>query len=245
MYLCHMILKRHIWYSYFWIVCCMTPTTAMAQITWGAQIGTNFGSVVGPIEEGGKGRLKFYPNAALLVRVPLSDHWTLQPQISHSYKGADYSLPSREDSMWVKLPIWTNPIRAPYKSYGLNGYMKIHYLEMPLQFCYRWHTQGKSELTFGPQIGYLLRGESQLTQDSIVVGNNFLVFRDSTSDISSEYRRMDYGFLLGSNIWFNQHFFLNTRATCSLRSIYRKEEETLQDNFLNFFLFLGIGIVFP
>lgn len=223
------------------VVVFISPTVCSQSLSYGIKAGTNWGSVVGPIEEGGKGRLKFYPDAGLFLRWQFAERWYLQPELRVARKGADYSLPTKYDSLTVDVGLQF-PIRAPYKSVGLNGFMKMSYLNVPLMFAYRYSR--RAELLAGFELGYLLQAQSQLTQDSIIVGDYFLVYTDSISDLSAEFRRMDYAATLGGNFWLNQRFHLNMRTTCSVRSIYRKELEQLEANFLNFFIFVGLGYTF-
>ena len=228
-----------------WVCSMLTSQICKAQnLSYGVKVGTNWGSVVGPVEEGGKGRLKFYPNAGVFARWQFAPKWYLQPELNYSMKGADYSLPMQKDSMTVTIPTLEFPIRAPYTSLGLNCFMKMHYLELPLQVCYRYGKRQRNEINAGIQLGYMLHGESEIKQDSIIVGDYFLVYTDSITNLAPEFRRMDYAATLGGNIWLDKHFFISTRATCSIRSIYRKELEQLEANFLNFFIFAGLGYTF-
>lgn len=235
-------LKTIMLYSLFTIW--LAPFCKAQGFTYGIKAGTNWGSVVGPVEEGGKGRLKFYPNAGIFARWQLAPNLYLQPELNYSMKGADYSLPIQKDSMTVAIPGFEFPIRAPYTSRGLNGFMKMHYLEMPLQVCYRYGKRKRSELSAGIQLGYMMVGKSEIKQDSIIVGDYFLVYTDSITNLAPEFRRMDYAATLGGNFWLTHHLHISTRTTCSMRSIYRKELEQLDANFLNFFIFAGIGYTF-
>lgn len=206
-----------------------------AQISVGAKAGVNLGSVFGPIEKGSKGKLMLLPILGFDVRYNCTPRLSVQTGVQYSMKGADYFVPQQSDSTIRSIPpVLPLPVKVPYTSYNIDGEMTLHYLEMPLLLSYKMSK--KMELIAGMQTAYLLSGKSVNVQDSIVIGNRFLVIYDTIVNTSDQLKRWDWAATLGMSYYLKPQWSIDWRVSSSLQSIFRKELSELRKNFLNVFL---------
>lgn len=225
----------------------ISSTTAFAQQTpflYGIQIGANAGSVMpkGKIDPNSSGKIIVGPNIGIYGSYTFAKHWAVTLGTNYSYKGADFFQAAYSDTMKFDIPqlnLYNFP--APYTSLNIKGYMKQHYIEMPLHLKYM--PNNKISLLAGIQAAYLLKGESKSTQD-IYVGTNidypFLTYLDSLIDISNQYKKWDWAISIGGEIKLAQQWQLGIRGSYSLSSIYKKELQQLKKDFANLFATISI-----
>ena len=214
---------------------------AAQEFSYGLKAGLNFGSVVGPIEEGSGARPVLLPNAGLYVNWQFSPRWTLGAELGYSQKGADFWQDFKQgETMRILVPSPNaQPVPVPYKAYNMEGKMNLTYLELPLTVGYRYGKKG-GNIRFGGYVSYLLEGESYSRPDSMVIGRDgyppLAVLYDTTYNIAPYLRRWDYGAVAGSVFHLKGRFDFAFFMSCSLRSLYRKELTELEATFLNVFM---------
>jgi hypothetical protein len=225
----------------------INTTAIFAQhspFTYGIQVGANVGSVLpkGKIDPNSSGKIIVGPNIGIYGSYAFAKHWAVSLATTYSYKGADFFQATYSDTMLFDIPqlnLYDFP--APYISLNIKGYMKQHYVEIPLHIHYM--PNNKISMFAGLQAAYLLKGESKSTQD-IYVGTSidypFLTYLDSLIDISNQYKKWDWAVSAGGAISIAKQWQLGIRGSYSLSSIYKKDLLQLKKDFVNLFATISI-----
>lgn len=219
-----------------------TPVAAQ-RAEYGVKAGVNFGSVIGPIEKNASGKLVAGPNVGFYNYLPVKNRWAILSEINYSLKGADFSQESKTGESHFDIPeMGWKDFPAPYTAFNLKGFMHLHYLEIPIMVQYS--AGSKVAFGIGPQIAWLLKGKSEITQDIYVgIDSNYplTVFEDTTVMLQNHLNRLDWGATAGIRFQNQKKISGSLRISSSLTSIYRKELAELKDNFLNIFLTLSLS----
>ncbi|OWY24544.1 PorT family protein [Sphingobacteriales bacterium UPWRP_1] len=226
------------------VLCAKQTTTVFAQsVAYGVRAGANVGSVIGPVEKNASGKLVIGPNVGIYAIFPVKNKWAVMTEFNYSRKGADFWQEQKTGQSHFDIPeMGWKDFPAPYTSFNLKGFMHLNYLEIPVMVQYR--AGSKVAFGIGPQIAWLVKGKSEITQD-IYVGVNsqypLTVFQDTTVQLHNHLRRCDVGATAGIHFQNNKRLNGSVRLSSSIISVYHKNMDELKANFLNIFITAGIG----
>ncbi|PSJ77015.1 hypothetical protein C7N43_10795 [Sphingobacteriales bacterium UPWRP_1] len=241
-------IRRFISYRLFFVVAVVALNTKHAavfaqSVEYGVRAGANVGSVIGPVEKNASGKLVIGPNLGMYAVFPVKNKWAVAAELNYSRKGADFWQEQKTGQSHFDIPeMGWKDFPAPYTSFNLKGFMHLNYLEIPVMVQYR--AGRKVAFGLGPQIAWLIKGKSEITQD-IYVGVNsqypLTVFEDTTVQLHNHLRRWDVGATAGIQFQNNKRINGSVRLSSSILSVYHKSINELKANFLNIFIAAGIG----
>lgn len=227
----------------------IAQSTTLTHTHYGIQAGINVGSVLpkGKIDKNSTGKVIVGLNAGVYTQYLLTSKIGIHAALNYSYKGADFFQPTYSDTMQFDIPqlnLYNFP--APYTSLNIKGYMKQHYLELPIHF--QFFITKKMALMAGIQASYLLHGVSKSTQN-IYVGTDinypFLTYLDTLIDVSTQFKKIDWAVSAGSQWQLYKPLTLTLRGSYSLSSVYKKELRQLKKDFANLFATITVGYALP
>ncbi|UPT68510.1 MAG: PorT family protein [Sphingobacteriales bacterium JAD_PAG50586_3] len=190
---------------------------AFGQYSFGVAAGVNYGGPIGNIEGEGKPIPGFIGGPT--IKRWFGEKWRLSASILYSFRGAEYSQTSTNDStVYVTINQQQVPVTTNYTS-NIKGTLKLHYIDVPIVVS---RLIGKhSSIDFGPQLSYIVAGSDKGNNDIVFVENG--VFNQKVAyNNFKELNRMDYGLTLGGTYYTNIGLSVSVRASRGIRSLYRK-----------------------
>lgn len=223
--------------------CIACYTTTLAQYSFGVAAGVNYGGPIGNVEGTGK------PIPGLIAGATakrwFGEKWRLSASILYSFRGAEYSQTSTNDStVYVTINQQQVPVTTTYTS-NINGTLKLHYIDVPILASY---FIGKhSTIDFGPIVSFLVAGSDKGTNDIVFVENG--VFNQNLEyNNFSQLNRVDYGVVLGATYYTNFGLNISLRGSRDFRSVYKKgffgSRGVKETGLYNTFVHLMVGFNF-
>lgn len=158
-------------------ICILSALTLQAQIEFGVKFGINVSELAAerfsPVSIGGNQQfIRNFPrkgiNTGIIMSVPITKHWSLQPELVFSEQGA------------------TGKPQSEYLVSATQAY-QYNWLNLPILLKYTWPTGLFAET--GPQAGLLLNAEIAQT----VVGAQYT----SWYNVNNQYKKIDLGWTFG------------------------------------------------
>jgi hypothetical protein len=110
----------------------------------------------------------------------------------------------------------------------------LNYINVPTMFKY--YLIPELSVEAGPQIGFLLNGKQDIEASSTILG--IKTTTNTSTDLKKEYfKTVDFGFNIGTSVYFAQHFSVGVRYNFGLSNLYDKSDRgnyTIKNNVLSF-----------
>jgi hypothetical protein len=208
----------------------------------GLQIGANYGSPIGKVANGAKGKLGAGLIAGMYGRFRLTDRIAVQTELRFSLKKSSFFTPISGDTTIQQevLPGVIVPI-ATYYNGTVEGSFNNLYFEMPVLASIR--LGHRLDVLVGAYISYLAHGANEGLAD-IVIGNNFRHDVDVPFDQSEFLSNVDYGAVLGGQYEIFQGINLGLRFSSGLRSVYKSSYTAVDGSVPNVYLQATLGYTF-
>jgi hypothetical protein len=184
----------------FLSILAILPARALhAQIEFGVKAGINVSEMsadrFAPVNIGGNRQyIRNFPrkgiNAGVMLSIPLTKRWSLQPEAVFSEQGA------------------TGKPQSQYLVSATQAY-QYNWLNFPVLLKYTWKTGFFAET--GPQVGLLLNAEIAQT----VVGANYI----SYYNVNNQYKSIDLGWTVGVGYMSPINLGFDLRYTLGLSNI--------------------------
>ncbi len=216
------------------------PLAGFAQMTgFGIQLGGNFGSPIGKVEEGATGELGLGSMHGLVAQFRVTDFLGIQTEFHYSYKKSKFSTPISGDTTIYQevLPGLIVPITTYFNGSVAGGFDNI-YLELPLMATL--NIKNDFSVVVGPYVGYLAHASNTGLAD-VIIGNNFRHDVDVPFDQSEFLSPWDYGAVLGVQYDAPEGFNMGIRMTTGLRSVYVDSYSQVDGPVRNVYLQGSIG----
>lgn len=164
----------------------------------GAKAGVNFANIGGD-DYDGKSKTGFH--VGLVAEFMLTDRFGIQPEVLYSTQGTKIEESGTEFGM----------------SYNIEAKQNLDYINVPVLVKY-YFTDALS-LEFGPQIGFLVKGEQDYTMS--FDGET----ESGKEDIKEYVKSTDFGLAAGLGYKFNGGLFVNARYVLGLSNINDENQE--------------------
>lgn len=178
-------------------------------ISYAQQFGMKAGANISSISDDGyddaKSKLGFY--GGLFVNAPLSEHFSIQPEVIYSQLGSE--------------------VKRNYTALGntasINGKLNLEYITVPVMLQFKATPQFYFEA--GPEFGYLISAK----QKGEVTLNNNVVSSGST-DVKDNFNNFNVGAALGLGFDVTKNFGINARYVAGFTDINKNGETSLNNS---------------
>lgn len=182
--------------TFIFLFSLLVSSSLVAQVSIGLKIG---GAFSGHAFEGiGLGESDFVKPTYLggvFVSIPLSDNFSIQPEVLYSNKGFRTGHPE-----------------IAGRKVGDRIYYNLHYISVPIMLQYRVLDRLTVEL--GPEFGYLLSADSEIGMFNLFTSSSV-----SSDPSLSSYRDLDVALNLGVGYALSDRWSVNLRYNLGLRDI--------------------------
>jgi hypothetical protein len=192
-------------------------------ISFGAKAGVNFATITGDDLGDVEGKTSFH--VGVLAEIPISDVFSIQPELLYSRQGAKES--------------YTESFSGMTFSEDLD--IKLDYLLLPVMAKY-YVTDGFS-IEVGPQIGFLLNAE--IDYEFSESGDGMSFNESGTLDIKDAVKSVDFGLNFGLGYKLDNGLNFNVRYNLGLTDGNDDPEFFDSDGaFKNSVFQIGVGYFF-
>ncbi|NLN25622.1 MAG: PorT family protein [Bacteroidetes bacterium] len=186
-------------------VAIMSFATAQSQeVRLGIKGGYNMTTLTGDIEDASS-RSSFHLGG--LVEVPISERFSIQPEVLYSSQGAEYrgTLTGADDSkITAKLDYIQVPIMA--KFYAAEGFA----------------------VEAGPQVGFLMSAKEDFSSKTTAIGQTGSA--SGSFDVKEKYKGIDFGLGIGAAYRLDMGLFFGARYNLGLSNINDISNATVKNN---------------
>jgi Outer membrane protein beta-barrel domain len=153
------------------------------------------------------------------IALSLNEKWVLQPELLYSTQGFknEYRRDFSSDNAQI----------SPNNTLSIDDILKFSYLNLPIMFQYK--PISKLAIEFGPQLGYMLAGESKHTSTNTSQGvtttyyKTYDLFNLIDSETGERYpnavKRFDFSLNLGASYDITKNVFAQARYNMGLTNI--------------------------
>lgn len=156
--------------------------------TFGAKGGVNFSSISNKGYDDTKTRTGFH--AGLFANMPISDNFSIQPEVLYSQEGA----------------------KVTYNSGKSHNQLNLDYIQVPIMFQVRPVKQFYIEA--GPQFGFLVNAKAK---GDVAVGNN--IAANTTLDVKDQTKSFNFGLGAGLGYDITENIGIGARYNFGLSDI--------------------------
>ena len=156
--------------------------------TFGAKGGVNFSSISDKGYDDTKTRTGFH--AGLFANMPISDNFSIQPEVLYSQEGA----------------------KVTYNSGKSHNQLNLDYIQVPIMFQVRPVKQFYIEA--GPQFGFLVNAKAK---GDVAVGNN--IAANTTLDVKDQTKSFNFGLGAGLGYDITENIGIGARYNFGLSDI--------------------------
>lgn len=178
--------------TFIFLLSLLVSSSLLAQVSIGLKAG---GALSGHTFEGiGMGEGEFVKPTylgGLFVAFPLSDNFSVQPEVLYANKGSQSSS-------------------------GFTRY-NLHYINIPIMLQYQ--VLEKLTIEVGPEFGYLLSAGTNNESESFFLGPTFPDFPSFNDQLLVSYRDLDMALNLGVGYALSDRWSVNLRYNLGLRDI--------------------------
>ena len=191
--------------------CLYTHTSVKAQDPqFGVKAGLNYSSIIGDLTQGIK--FRFSGHAGVFLEVPMTDKFSIQPEIVYSSQGFQFSSDLNA--------IQNNDPVIDQNDFRTN--VQFNYLSVPI--IGKFGLSDRIDVEFGPQFAFLL---NQVTKIKDLDQRDGTTPENRTS-FSGNFQ-LDYGAVVGFGIQLNEAFSVSPRFYFGLRNRLEGLEGSLQN----------------
>lgn len=194
-------------------VAAFTFSTAQSQeIRLGVKGGVNFSSLGGDDTGDLKGRTGFHIGG--LVEIPISDKFSVQPELLYSAQGAQAEFSESFSEMGMNFSV------------DAKAKLNLDYINVPIMAKY-YVIEGLA-VEAGPQIGFLMSAKQK--SEISVSGNlpaeilDMMDFEDGDEDVKDEFNTLDLAIGLGASYRLDMGVFFGVRYNLGLSNIYKEDD---------------------
>ena len=202
------------------VILLLTIESGIAQ-SFSVGAGINYGGAL-PTEkvDSTSGKPLIGLNTGIAYTIPLSKRFSFTPALYYSFRGLDYGQNFTRDTLFA---ININGVSAEVPSYYtafVNGSMRLHYINMPLLFSYRIF---KFNITFGPYLSVLVSGKDAGDVRVVIGEGGILDDYMESFDNFSVIRKLEQGFIIGSQTPIYKNLNLEMKVSRSLFTLYHPD----------------------
>ncbi len=181
--------------------------------------------------------------AGMSYNIPISKRFSFSMALYYSFRGVEYSQSLTRDTLFtVVLNGISGQVPSFYTAY-VNGAMRLHYIDIPLLIYYRIK---KFQLMFGPYFSVLVAGKDAGNVRVVIGSGGFFDDYIETYDNFNAIRKVEQGFMIGSNMPIYKRISIETKVSRSFFSLYSpgKLPDRGQGGGKMFNTFVHMGIVY-
>lgn len=239
---------KKVWLIFLIFLTSWIPSSSQ-EVELGIKAGMNAGVLIGPIEDGDKGKPAIGPNVGLFGIISVNSKISLQLEANYCYTGVSFKrheLRQNYPRDVVIAGILYPDLPTTYEA-DVEGKIDLHYADFPFQML--WNFNNKWALNFGPRIAFLIKGDLEGTAYNVKLGDNGAFgtiakepFPEHEKEsFKKDLRFIDAGFTIGANYRFNNRWHLGLDASNGFTSV-NLSGEFLPDKYYNFFINTSIGV---
>lgn len=181
-----------------------TPVSSASSIRYGAKLGINI-SKLSKISGMDSDQAKVGLNAGIFATIPVSEKFSVQPELMYSNLGAKYS---------ESIQPGTGGITNIYTSYTKS----LSYITVPVMFQYNF-TPG-FYVEAGPEIGLLAGGKDKMKVETTTASGTSKVDRSEKIE-REDYNTFNFGIGLGAGYYFYKNLGVTARYVAGVTDLVK------------------------